>query len=88
MCRQQGKHKVSAVIKLVPDPRKLRSDSAGSESREALYLFTVSQEAPRVIGADDSVDALDTGERMAVWTISSVKVVPVQFVNAWPQRRT
>lgn len=91
MCRQKGKQKVSAVIKLVPDPRKMRSETNGSitESSDALYLLTVSQEDGQAHTASDGT-AQDHGmrEQMAVWAISSVKVVPVQFVNAWPQRRT
>lgn len=87
MCRQKGKQKVSAVIKLIPDPRRRSENGPRTESSDALYLLTVSQEDLHAqAGAHGA--AQHEGQRRAVWTISSVKVVPVQFVNAWPQRRT
>jgi hypothetical protein len=91
MCRHNGKHKVSAVIKLVPDPRRMRMEANGStsESTDALYLLTMTKEGlPPHTAADGIAQDHGMGGKMAVWTISSLKVVPVQFVNAWPQRRT
>lgn len=90
MCRHTSKDKVTAVIQLVPDPRKLRGETNGStaDSSEALYLLTVAQEYFQAHAADGAAQGVATQERTAVWAIDSVKVVPVQFVNAWPQRRT
>jgi hypothetical protein len=87
MCRHNGKDKVSAVVKLVPDPRRMRVEANGSTS-DALYLVTMSQESlPSHTAADGAAQDYGMKEQMPVWMVSSVKVVPVQFVNAWPQRR-
>ena len=89
MCRHTGKQKLSAVVQLVPDPRKMRSESNGSgeESTNALYLLSMAQESSQAHTADGAAQGLALRERTELWVIDSIKVVPVQFVNAWPQRR-
>jgi hypothetical protein len=91
-CRHRSSSRVSAVVKFVPDPRKMRveTNSCSTESSDALYLFTVTQEERRAVDNGQGSGGGYADPRIrpnVVWAIETVKVVPVQFVNAWPKRR-
>eukprot|EP00892_Ulva_mutabilis_P009976 jgi/Ulvmu1/7350/UM036_0010.1 len=69
--------RMSSIVKIVPDPRRahLHSSQCESHSSDALFYFTLTSHT-------------DSGEHPVVnrgWFITEIKVVPVQFVNAWPR---
>lgn len=70
---------MSAILKVIPDPRRVHPHASqdGSSSTDALFYFTLSCDA---VGPDND-KAIAAG-----WYITEIKVVPVQFVNAWSRR--
>lgn len=74
--RHSSPCKMASIVKVVPDPRRVHphANLYGSSSADALFYFTLSNDLDSTQGEDGTVHG---------WYIMDVKVVPVQFVNAW-----
>lgn len=76
--RHSSPCKMASIVKVVPDPRRVHPHAHlhGSSSSDALFYFTLSNDLAGTQGEHGTAHG---------WFIMDVKVVPVQFVNAWPR---